>query len=597
MHCTTGSVTIFLPDKITDWSEFWSRPAVSESLSLATKTPLPPNCAASYLSPHLCFTGSSNAPLRIFVDAKTKRVSVPVVGDDVDKAAGTPKCSRDSPSKRSSSKAGGDSSSPNKFQKVLKVDVQEGAESSTAAALPPTPRPPTPRAVAPAATPRTFPSTVSPNPLSTQQLNSYCGVAVPSGWCLHAVDSCRLHNEKTRRSVLGRGCDFDSILARSAARRSFHDFTMTEMWKSGGMCTVPYPHSTYPPIVGGSRSGSGVEGDDYKSSTSENRVALFGGKKCDDYVLETIGGLKPTYNFKAPFDRYEPPSIRNAMSDLFRVSSDPLFLPLRRPCVPIVKPLPPPAATPQAGGTPGSTPRSSTAKGATGMQGPSTFPAPQSQHPAPSPRASPSLPSSSVANAPPSTSSATTPQAQQQRPSSSKSSKAAASQSSTNTNPASASSTQSSKFVGAAAAAGAAAGATAAPFGKTASAANGSGTPNTIYMSTAATNSTASATAGNTQPQMAKASAFGPSTGAVAQGTPYGASSGASITTTTTSTTATTKTTFNSADGSKGTAAATQSAVATVAGGSASKSTKNNNAAAQAVPGSCIVKRDWALLS
>ena len=49
----------------------------------------------------------------------------------------------------------------------------------------------------------------------------------------------RIHNEKARRAVLGRGCEFDSILARCFARRSFHDFTITEMGKSGGMCSVP----------------------------------------------------------------------------------------------------------------------------------------------------------------------------------------------------------------------------------------------------------------------------------------------------------------------------------------------------------------------
>ena len=151
--------------------------------------------------------------------------------------------------------------------------------------------------------------------------------------------------------------------------------------------------------------------------------------------METIGGLKPKYNFKAPFDRYQPVVVRNIMSDLFRwdlqcisccrcvifihyfscfvnhlpsflspylcrqtcqhhvppisrVSSDPLYLPLRRPCVPFVKPPPVPVTTPQgtffcfsapnfpmftvvqvpSGGTPVSTPRSATPKGAAGMQ-------------------------------------------------------------------------------------------------------------------------------------------------------------------------------------------------------------------------------------
>ncbi len=54
------------------------------------------------------------------------------------------------------------------------------------------------------------------------------------------------------------------------------------------------------------------------SVTSENRFVLFGGKKCDDFVEETIGGLKPKYSFKAPFDRYQPIVVRNILGDLFR---------------------------------------------------------------------------------------------------------------------------------------------------------------------------------------------------------------------------------------------------------------------------------------
>jgi hypothetical protein len=568
----------------TDWNEFWSRPAVAESLSIAIQTPLPPNIAASFLAPHLSFSGTSDLPLRVSVDAKTKRVSIPSIGDDVDNVSRTPKISKDSPSKRSSSNACGDNATPNKIQKVFpeKLELQEVAESSNAA-QPPTPRPATPRAVAPAATPRSFPSTVSPTPLTIKQLNIYCGVTVPSGWCLHAVDSCRLHNEKTRRSVLGRGCDFDSILARCAARRSFHDFTMTEMWKSGGMCTVPYPHSTYPPIVGGSRVSSGVDGDDLKNSTLENRFAFFGGKKCDDFVLDTVGGLKPKYNFKAPFDRYEPPSVRNTMSDLFRVSSDPLFLPLRRPCVPIVKPAAPPVATPQTG-TPGSTPRASSSKGATGMQGSSSFPPPQSPHPAASPRAPSSLPPS-ASNALPASLS-TTSQSQQQRPSSSKSSKTPASQSSGNHNSGS-TSTQSSKFVGTAAAPGAAAGTSSASFGKSASSASGIGTSGAAYMTGSATSGSSLATSSIAHPQSAKSATFSPST--MAQGTSHstlgsaGALNSATISATS-STVAAAKTTFNSADASRAGGSTPQSANSTGTGGNASKSTKNN-AGAQAVAG------------
>jgi hypothetical protein len=569
-----GQAAPAIESNITDWNEFWSRPTVAESLSLAIRTPLPPDLAASFLAPHLSFTGLSDCPLRVVVDAKTKRVSIPASSDDVDNAACTPKISQHSPSKRPSSNACGDSDTPNKVQKVLpeKVESQDASESSSAA-LPPTPRPPTPRAVVPAATPRSFPSTVSPTPLTIQQLNSYCGVAVPSGWCLHAVDSCRLHNEKMRRSVLGRGCDFDSILARCAARRSFHDFTMTETWKSGGMCTVPYPHSTYPPIVGGCRSGSAIDDDDLKSATLDNRVTFFGGKKCDDFVFETIGGLKPKYNFRAPFDRYLPPSVRNAVSDLFRVSTDPLFLPLRRPCVPIVKPPPLPATTPQAS-TPGSTPRANSAKGATGMQGPSNFPAPQSHHPVASPRAPSSLPTSSAANAPLSSSSATTPQSQQQRLSSSKSSKAPTSQPSANHSAGSASSTQSAKFVGAASGAAA----TSGSYGKGNPVASGSGSSSAVYMPPS--NGSASAINSNAQ---SKSGTFGPSPGTV-QSASYNSSANSLSAT---ASTAASKTAFNSVDASRAGSATSQSAIATGAGGSASKTSKNNPGA-QAVAGLCV---------
>ena len=66
-----------------------------------------------------------------------------------------------------------------------------------------------------------------------------------------------------------------------------------------------------------SQSGLDVDGEDDTSVTSENRF-MFGGKQCDDFVAEAIGGLRPKYNFKAPFDRYQPIVVRNVMGDLFR---------------------------------------------------------------------------------------------------------------------------------------------------------------------------------------------------------------------------------------------------------------------------------------
>jgi hypothetical protein len=63
---------------------------------------------------------------------------------------------------------------------------------------------------------------------------------------------------------------------------------------------------------------SAVGGDDDKGSGLENRVVFFGGKMRDDVALESVGGLKPTYNFKAPFDRYQPMVVRNKLSELFR---------------------------------------------------------------------------------------------------------------------------------------------------------------------------------------------------------------------------------------------------------------------------------------
>jgi hypothetical protein len=358
---------------------------------------------------------------------------------------------------------------------------------------------------------------------------------------------------------------------------------------------VPYPHSPYPAIAGYSPSGSGVDGDDDKGSMSDNRVVMFGGKKCDDFVMESIGGLTSKYNFKAPFDRYQPPVVRNSMSDLFRVSSDPLFLPVRRPCVPIIKPPPAPAPTPQAASS-GNTPRAGSTKGAVGMPGPSNFTTPQSQPPSASPRA-PSLPvqaSASSAPSPTLSSSAAAPQSNQ-RSSSSKSSKATTPSAANST----ASASQTAKFVGAASTSGPTTSSNAASSAKTGPASGGSGPSNsTVYMPNMSTNA-APTTAGNAQPHSAKANTFSSSSGTGGQSAPYnnssvanagvGVDAGNANSAATAVSSSAAKSSFNAADGSRGVATAAQSsAVATGSVASTSKSTKNNSAA-QVVAGQYFV--------
>jgi hypothetical protein len=156
--------------------------------------------------------------------------------DEVDKSVRSSRGSRDSPFKRSSSNICSASSSPHKVQKAASenADAAEAATEPPAAAPPPTPRPSTPRVVPPVATPRnppyppplppplpldvlssrfycnplpvlsqcffiigTFPSTVSPTQLTTQQLNNYCGVP---GMFSYALSSTRYDPPRISRA-------------------------------------------------------------------------------------------------------------------------------------------------------------------------------------------------------------------------------------------------------------------------------------------------------------------------------------------------------------------------------------------------------------
>jgi hypothetical protein len=129
---------------------------------------------------------------------------------------------------------------------------------------------------------------------------------------------------------------------------------------------------------------------------------------------------------------------------------------------------------------------------------------------------------------------------------------------------------------------------------KAASAASGSGTPNAAgHTPTIVGGSTSSATIGNTQPQSAKTSTYGPSNVAAAQNVPYNASAATSnvgVSTTNPASpavgsVAASKSSFNIADGSsRGSASTSQSAAATVSTGSTPRAAKNN-AGAQAVAG------------
>ncbi len=74
---SSAPLTPLSPGPPANWTEFWSRPSVAESLALAMKAPLPSGASGSFLAPHLSFLGYSHAPLRVVVtDGVKKRVSM-----------------------------------------------------------------------------------------------------------------------------------------------------------------------------------------------------------------------------------------------------------------------------------------------------------------------------------------------------------------------------------------------------------------------------------------------------------------------------------------------------------------------------------------